>query len=508
MASRRSRLLAPAAAGLATAAAAYFGTGLEPVAWLVWLLPLPALLLAPRVSAVTAGLTAFGGCLLGMSHLWPYLLGVLGLPLPAAAIVVAGSAVTFAVAVLLFRALLLAGRPLLAAVSFPAVWVASVYLASLSGGNGATGTLAVSQAGVGPVLRLASATGVWGVDFLLLWCAAVVAAVAASTQRRRLVTGSVGLVVAAAALGYGWAHHAATTGTVRIGLLAANRNHYAAGLDTPQGRALLAAYADRLGALPADGTSVYVLPETAFAVRDTDLSPLTGPLGKVADRRGATIVVGVQLASGAELVNAAVAVAPGGAAPLVYRKRHPVPGDEADRMRPGTASLRLPATAIAVAICADLNYPRTGRDNAAAGAGLIVAPASDEDVDGWQHSRIAAYRGVESGVSIAWAARKGRLMLSGPDGRLIAETRTGGDGFATVAADVPIGAGDTWYARWGDWFAWLCLAAAALGIAVAAADRIRRPRPESTEGRPSPAGRDAVAADRPVVASRRAPARP
>ena len=505
MASGRRRLLASLAAGLATAVAAHFGTGLEPIAWLVWLLPLPVLLLAPRVTAMTSGLAAFGGCLLGMSYLWSYLLGVLGLPLPAAALVVVGGAVTFAVAVLLFRALVLGGRPLVAAVSFPAVWVSSVYLASLSGGSGATGTLAVSQAGFGPVLRLASATGVWGVDFLVLWCAAVVAAVSTSTHRRRLVTGVAGLVVVAAALGYGWTYHAATTQTVRIGLVVSNRNHYATRLDTPDGRALLTAYTDRISALPADDTSVYVLPETAFAIHDTDLSPLTGPLRTVADQRGATIVVGVQLETGTELVNAALVVPPGRGTPLVYRKRHPVPGNEADRMRPGTASLLLPSTAAAVAICADLNYPQTGRDNAARGAGLIVAPASDENVDGWQHSRIATYRGVESGVSIAWAARKGRLVLSGPDGQIIAETRTGGDGFAVVNGDVPIGAGTTWYARWGDWFAWLCFAAAAFGIGLAGAGFIQklrphpRVRPVSSERQAPPtdhlAGRSSVVAD-------------
>ena len=480
MASGRKRLLASLAAGLATAVAAHFGTGLEPIAWLVWLLPLPVLLLAPRVTAMTSGLTTAGGYLLGMSYLWSYLLGALGLPFPAAALVIVGGAAAFAAAVLVFRALVLGGRPLVAAVAFPAVWVSSVYLASLFGGNGATGTLAVTQAEIGPVLRLASATGVWGIDFLVLWCAAVVAAVSASTRRRRWVTGAAGLVVAVAALGYGWTYHAATTQTIRIELVVSNRNHYATSLDTPAGQALLTAYTDRISALPVDSTSVYVLPETAFAVHDTDLSPLTGPLRMVADQREATIVVGVQLDTGTELVNAAVVVPPGDGAPLVYRKRHPVPGNEADRMRPGTASLLLPppSTAVAVAVCADLNYPQTGRDNAAHGAGLIVAPASDENVDGWQHSRIATYRGVESGMSIAWAARKGRLLLSGPDGRIIAETRTGGDGFAVVNGDVPIGSGTTWYTQWGDWFAWLCLAAAAfsIGLHVATAGLIRKLR--------------------------------
>ena len=334
------------------------------------------------------------------------------------------------------------------------------------------------------MLRLASATGVWGVDFLVLWCAAVVAAMAMATLRGRLVTGAVGLLVAAVAFGYGWTYHATTTQSVRVGLVAANHNHYATRLDTPAGRALLATYTDRIGAFPADGTSLYVLPETAFAVHGTDLSPLTGPLRAVANQRGATIVVGVQLETDTELVNAAVVVAPGGGAPLVYRKRHPVLGDEADQMRAGTAPLLLPSTPVAVAICADLNYPEIGRDNAAHGAGLLVAPASDENVDGWQHSRIAIYRGVESGVSIAWAARKGRLVLAGLDGQIIAETRTGGDGFAVVHGDVPIGAGTTWYARWGDWFAWLCLAAAAFCVGLAGLGRIRKLRSPQALGRP------------------------
>src|ERR1700704_508346 len=58
----------------------FFGTGLRPLWWLMWLAPLPVLLVAPRVS----GLTGFGVATLswffGTLNMWRYLRHILVLP--------------------------------------------------------------------------------------------------------------------------------------------------------------------------------------------------------------------------------------------------------------------------------------------------------------------------------------------------------------------------------------------------------------------------------------------
>ena len=52
-----------------TAALFFFGNGLAPVWWLTWLAPLPALVLAPRVSKLAAFAVAFAGGSPGRIHL-------------------------------------------------------------------------------------------------------------------------------------------------------------------------------------------------------------------------------------------------------------------------------------------------------------------------------------------------------------------------------------------------------------------------------------------------------
>ena len=63
------------------------------------------------------------------------------------------------------------------------------------------------------------------------------------------------------------------------------------------------------------------------------------------------------------------------------------------------------------------------------------------------------------GFSIARATKEGLLTVSDDRGRILAERNTGSAPFVSVAAAVPVRNSPTLYARFGDWFAWLNLAA-------------------------------------------------
>ena len=58
----------------------YFGTGLRPMPWCMWLAPLPVLVLAPRVSARTAFTAAYAAWLGGETVMWGYFLDTLRIP--------------------------------------------------------------------------------------------------------------------------------------------------------------------------------------------------------------------------------------------------------------------------------------------------------------------------------------------------------------------------------------------------------------------------------------------
>jgi apolipoprotein N-acyltransferase len=71
---------------------------------------------------------------------------------------------------------------------------------------------------------------------------------------------------------------------------------------------------------------------------------------------------------------------------------------------------------------------------------------------------------VESGFSIARAARGGYLTVSDDRGRILAEAESSSAPFATLIADLPAAHDRTLYLLLGDWFAWLTLATLAFTL--------------------------------------------
>ena len=456
----------PILATVVSAALFSFGTGLDPVAELTWLAPLPVLLVAPRVRGATALTCAFVAYLAGSVGSWSYFWHSLAIPRPAALGILGGSAVLFALITGLFRLLLRRGHPFLAVVAAPALWTTALYVTSLASPVGVMGTLMTTQADKPAVLQIASVTGGWGVEFLVLLVPAAVAAVFAPgvTGKTRLGAGAGIAALMTGLMLWGVAHLAEPTGrTTRVALVDPGQARWAADVATPDGRLLLQSYVDRITALP-DGVRVVVLPEAAFAADRTSRPHLVEPLAQVARARGLDIVTGLVDTTADRRFNAALDVSPTGA-PVEYRKWHN--GDSKNTASGHDLAYLAGDTKIGLEVCMDVNFGDPSGDYGEAGTGLVLIPASDEDVDGWQHSRTALIRGVENGFSVAWSAARGTPMLSDSHGRVPASTHTGATPFSVTIADVPAGPGKTPYSRFGDWFAWLCGALALTGIATA-----------------------------------------
>jgi apolipoprotein N-acyltransferase len=449
---------------VATAASAvlfFFGTGLDPVPELAWLAPLPILLLAPRVPGAAALGCAFAAYLAGSAGTWSYFWHSLAVPRPAAIGILVGSALLFALAAGLFRLLVRRGHGFLAALAAPALWTVVLYGVSLLNPTGLMGTLMTTQADRPSVLRIAAVTGGWGVEFLVLFVpAAVAAALAPGVRGLARLTG---LVAVAAALGglVFWSVPTPTGPSTRIALVAPGQSRWAVDVATPDGQALVRSYVDQIGRLP-DGVQAVVLPEAAFAVDQTSRPRLVEAFTDVARTRNLDVVTGVLDTTPDGRFNAALAVPPSGA-PVEYRKWH---NGDSKNIASGTELAHL--AGIGLMVCMDVNFADPGGEYGEAGTGLVLIPASDEDVDGWEHSRTALIRGAENGFAVAWSAARGTSMLADSRGHVLADAHTGGSPFTVVVADVPVGPGKTPYARFGDWFAWLCGLVAVAGIVVGA----------------------------------------
>lgn len=449
MSQHRAGTVAAATAATALSGAAWwFGTGLAPIAWLTWLAPLPLLLLAPRLGWLTAALAAFAaGACAGLNQ-WNYATHVIGLPAVVGLLVTAGAGLGFALRLMLFRRLWLAGRPASAMLAFAALGVVLEFANARYSLHGTFGSLAYTQMDVLPILQLASLGGIWAITFVLQLAPAALAVALLPGDARRYRVGVAACALALVAAGYGYGMlrlQQPAGGSARIGL-ASMPGPLRADLQTPEGQALLQRYLRAIDTLAAQGAQIIVLPETIVA-SDAAIPELAAS----ATRLGVTITAGV--ASGGS--NMAQTYLPAAATPVGYAKHHLIPGLE-DRYRPGAARVMLPGTQTGLAVCKDMDFHDTGAAYAALNANLLLVPAWDFGVDGWLHGRMAVMRGVESGFAVARAALRGNLTLADDRGRIVAEADDS-RGDAQLVASVPLHSARTLYARWGDWFAWTAL---------------------------------------------------
>ena len=450
------------AAIAATAVLVWFGTGLAPAWPLLWFAPLPVLLYAGRARWWSAAGVAFAGWLIGELNLWGYMHRSLEVPLSITIGVVAGFALMFTIAVLLYRTLLRRGAAWYALLAFPAAWVAFEYLLNVAWVNGTAFNLAYTQLAFLPFLQLASITGPWGMSFvLLLFPAAMATSLHLWRHQRGTASAIVGTAFAAiaAVLVFGAVRLAMPqqNQTLRVGLIASDLHGMAAaGAPAMQ---VFDDYATHITALAARGAQVVVLPEKSAVVNDATQPTVDAFFGSLSDRTGAAIAVGVtyEAASKTEY-NQARLYRPFKSV-LTYAKHHLLPPFESE-FTPGKTltTFALADARLGVEICKDMDFTPLSRKYGRHEVGLMLVPAIDFDVDRTFHGHMAIMRGVESGFTVARSARRGYLTMSDDRGRILGQVRSDSASFATTLVNAPVAHDWTLFQAWGGWFAWLAMA--------------------------------------------------
>ena len=458
---------------LASAGLFLLGNGINPSWPLMWIAPIPILLLAAftpswHVAASGAALSM----LLGALEMLYYLHWALRLPVIAWLIPYTIISLLFAAGVLMFRAFLQRGAALSAVIVFPAFWTVCEFVASFVPANGTAGSLAYTQERFLPMLQLASLTGPWGISFLLLLFPSAVAAglyLRRMSPRSALLTVGLSTGVVAAAIVFGAARLTVpmSSETIKVGLLDTDKVEFAA--DPPEMRELIESYASHAEALAHQGAKIVLMPEKTGLLLGPDTSTADTILQAVANRTGATLIIGVQHVVARRSFNQARIYTPNQPV-ATYDKQHMLPPFESN-LTPGASLTMLPKSngSIGVAICKDMDFIHPALDYARAGTALLLDPAWDFNIDRTWHGHIAIMRGVEGGYAIAHAAKDGFLTVTDNRGRILGEVATGGEPFTSLIVDVPLRHDQTVFDRYGTWFPWLAgllvLAAAARGIA-------------------------------------------
>jgi len=240
---------------------------------------------------------------------------------------------------------------------------------------------------------------------------------------------------------------------IKVGLLATDAVEFAE--KEPQMQQLIQTYAERAEQLARQGAKIVLMPEKTGRLLDSDAKIIDPLLQSVADRTGATLIIGVQHVVAQDSFNEARIYTPG--QPIAtYDKQHMLPPFESN-LTPGTSLTMLskPAFPIGVAICKDMDFIHPALDYGRAGIDLLLDPAWDFDIDRGWHGHIAIMRGVEGGYAIAHAAKNGFLTVTDDRGRILGEVTTNRQGFASLLVNVPLRHDQTIFTRYGTWFPWI-----------------------------------------------------
>jgi len=469
---------------LVASGAFYFASTGVGTSWpLAWVAPAPVLWLAygpsswPRV-----GIVAFLAFLIGECNLIP----VYGSVVPMAALAVGLSlpALGFAAVILSSRYVWKRLPARLAVLVFPVFFTAWEFVFSLISPNGTAGSISHTQVAFVQFIQISRLVGWLGITFALsLVPSAIAVAVRNRTQPLWLVgiTFSVLLVC----LGYGTQvlDRDQEQDTVRVGLAVTDTSVAAFRTeDQDQAMRVIHSYARRVKELAARGAQIVVLPEKFVAIRPEWADVGRGVLASAAREGNVILAAGFNewLANGRQR-NVAVIFLPSGEIAGEYLKRYLVPGFESEYQQ-GNSLLKLPE-AIGVAICKDMDFPVVGRDYSRNNVGLLLVPSWDFVKDGPMHARMAVLRGVEGGFSVARTAQEGVLTASDDHGRILAEEKSSGAPEVLLLATLPIGTGNTLYARIGDAFGYLLVLAAVSLLIAARRRRIQAGfAPGSTKG--------------------------
>lgn len=377
--------------------------------------------------------------------------------------------------------------PVLAALGWAALEWAHVMLATYALGF-PWFALGYSQWNLPQVIQVASFTGVTGVSFLVAFTGVSVGYAFATPHLKR---GLGQLFLAAAVFVCAYAYGAAELRgqpprsllSLRAAVLQPNIDQYKKW--SPEFEQEILDTVTKMGAeLAGQNVMLAVWPESVTpgpVQEEPYLSLMTG----MAQATGAWQAAGSNREAGGKQYVSVFLFSPDGREPAFYDKTHLVPfgeyipfNDVVRRLLPNVSVLGelgsfspgereqplLQAAQIPFGetVCYESVFPSLWRRQARDGAKFFINVTNDAwffDTDApYQHLAVSVLRAVETGRPVLRAANTGISAVISPSGQILARAELNTQ--AALVADVPLSPGPdlSFYAHWGDWFAWFCAA--------------------------------------------------
>jgi apolipoprotein N-acyltransferase len=450
--------------------------GLEPVAWLAWLVPGLLLGLALRLPGRNPRLLVALAALVGTSVNFPFYR--LLLPALAAGAVVAAQTLLWVFLVSAAQRVVRRYQAMWTVLVYPVLWVAVDTLLATLLPDGNWASLAYSQAAYLPLLQIVALLGVPGLLFLLTLGSSALAFALTYGTRLRGAWPAYGATVAlvVVAWGYGeWRLQRPLAGPEVTFGLAAIDEAIGSRASTAYTATILCQYEAHVAALVAQGAQVIVLPEKIGGL----LTPAQAPRWQQqfsgwAARYHVWLEAGVGVADGPQHRNLAWLFTPEGTLTTPYQKHYLAPPER--EFQPGIAYVvrRIAGQSYGLAICKDMHFATLGRAYGRRQVSAMLVPAWDFYVDRELAARMTATRGVENGYAVVRASRAGLLTVSDAYGRVLAAqpSRPLPGQHLLVRAQVPAPIA-TLYTHLGDTWGWVCVAAGVVLLVLGRSSGLR-----------------------------------
>lgn len=445
--------------------------------WFLWIVPLPILIYSfygrRLVTFIISGVGFFVGNALAFIA---YYNGTL-MPLWGGVVACIISAFIFAVIIIVNVDVVTRWKHWLTVLFFPAVTVALNYVVVMFlGGLLFPVDYAFTQYHFHTLIQLVSFTGIWGICFLLQLVPNAIAGCIYYRQRHKLVMAiiTVTAFICFAALIFGsikLMQHS-NTSTIKVGI-AARAYSDPDTISFPQQikqdlanpKATIEAYISNINLLARQGAKYILQPEYAIFMQEDAQAKNEAILAvqKAAKKNAVTVLFALGEYDNAKKIikkNHLLVISPQGKILADYHKRHLVAFNESTvKSQTKLTQFSYGNAMLAIAICHDMDYIDPAREYGALGVGLLFNPALDFGVykDAWWHARIALVQSIANGYALTRAAGYGYLTLSDANGRIIAGKMTEQENPVSLVGDIKLGVGKTFYAEFGDWFAWLSI---------------------------------------------------
>jgi apolipoprotein N-acyltransferase len=357
---------------------------------------------------------------------------------------------------------------------FPLAMTSLEFLNNYINPLGAWGATGFTQYGILPLMQVASVTGMIGITFLIGWSASTANwfwenRTRFSEIRRGLVVfGSVfALVFFFGFLRLTLAPVTETVETVRVaGITTESQDSLAertTGLDREgfqrEVEAHWQAYFDATAREAQAGAQVVVWPELAGQALASEEASMTERAQEVARQNG--VYLALPFITGdwdtkEAMENKLLLIDPSGEVVIEHIKYG---GAIIESTRVGDGTIQAVDTPFGVlsgVICYDMDYPEVIQQTGQNGTGLILVPSKDWLEIDPIHSHMAAFRGIENGMSMVRQTDLGLSIATDPYGRTLAEVDFFGATDRTMVAQVPTEHVATVYNLFGRWFEWVC----------------------------------------------------